>query len=89
MVLTQRVPKQRSALLVMTQWVPKHRSALIIVLTQRVPKQRFTLIEDETFCLVEVTRLHQMHNLASGETRTSDFCSDLSLSQQRSSVQCN
>ena len=88
MVLTQRVPKHRSALLVLTQWVPKQRSALL-VMTQWVPKQRFTLIEDETFCLAKATGLHQMHNLASGEKCTSNFCSDLFLSQQRSSVRCN
>ena len=87
-VPTQRVHKQRSALLVLTQWVPKQRSALL-VLTQRFPKQRFMLIEDETFCLAKATGLHQMHNLASGEKCTSNFCSDLFLSQQRSSVRGN
>ena len=45
--LTQRVPKQRSALLVLTQRVPKQRSALL-VLTQRVPKQRSTLLVPHT-----------------------------------------
>ena len=40
--LTQRVPKQRSALLVMTQRVPKQRS--VLVLTQRVSKQRSSLL---------------------------------------------
>ena len=40
---TQRVPKQRSTLLVMTQRVPKQGSTLL-VLTQRVPKQRSALL---------------------------------------------
>ena len=42
---TQRVPKQRSALLVPTQRVPKQGSALL-VLTQRVPKQVSSISPD-------------------------------------------